>query len=70
MVTKLKDITAVRVSMGRMHTCVLTKSGAVYTFGGNQFGQCGRNYLPPSGGMFVCARVSKGLNRDTFPGYM
>lgn len=57
MVTSLQNIPAVRVSMGRTHTCVLTKMGTVYTFGNNQYGQCGRNYHPPSEGMHACMCV-------------
>lgn len=29
--------------MGKAHTCVLTKSGEVWTFGVNNKGQCGRD---------------------------
>lgn len=35
-----------QVAMGRSHTCVLTAHGAVFTMGGNLYGQCGRNYNP------------------------
>lgn len=29
--------------MGKAHTCVLTKTGEVWTFGVNNKGQCGRD---------------------------
>ena len=44
-------IPASHVSLGRSHVCVLTQHGTIYTFGTNQYGQCGRNYIPPSEGM-------------------
>lgn len=50
-VTSILGVPVVNVSLGRSHTVVLTKFGTVYTFGSNQYGQCGRNYIPPSEGM-------------------
>ena len=32
-----------QVAMGKAHTCVLTKTGEVWTFGVNNKGQCGRD---------------------------
>ena len=52
-VTGLLGVPVSHVSIGRSHICVLTQLGTVYTFGGNQYGQCGRNYVPPEEGT-VC----------------
>ena len=49
-VTGMLGVPASQVVLGRSHTCVLTQLGTVYTFGNNQYGQCGRNYIPPSEG--------------------
>lgn len=40
--TDLKGHSVTQVAMGKAHTCVLTKSGEVWTFGVNNKGQCGR----------------------------
>ena len=45
-------VPASQVALGRSHTVVLTQLGTVYTFGSNQYGQCGRNYIPPSEGNY------------------
>ena len=45
-VTDLKDTVATHVSLGKAHTVVLTSKGHVYTFGINNKGQCGREYVP------------------------
>ena len=37
---------ATHVSLGKAHTVVLTSKGLVYTFGINNKGQCGREYVP------------------------
>uniref|UniRef100_A0A8C9U137 RCR-type E3 ubiquitin transferase n=1 Tax=Scleropages formosus TaxID=113540 RepID=A0A8C9U137_SCLFO len=42
-VTDLKGQFVTQVAMGKAHTCVLTKSGEVWTFGVNNKGQCGRD---------------------------
>lgn len=42
-VTDLKGHSVTQVAMGKAHTCVLTKSGEVWTFGVNNKGQCGRD---------------------------
>ncbi|XP_036396025.1 E3 ubiquitin-protein ligase MYCBP2 isoform X4 [Megalops cyprinoides] len=42
-VTDLKGHFVTQVAMGKAHTCVLTKSGEVWTFGVNNKGQCGRD---------------------------
>ena len=44
--TALLGIPVSQVVLGHSHTCVLTQLGTVYTFGGNNFGQCGRDYQP------------------------
>ena len=36
---------ASQVAMGRSHVCVLAQNGGVYTFGSNQYGQCGRDFV-------------------------
>ncbi|XP_045068074.1 E3 ubiquitin-protein ligase MYCBP2-like isoform X1 [Coregonus clupeaformis] len=41
-VSDLKGHIVTQVAMGKAHTCVLTKSGEVWTFGVNNKGQCGR----------------------------
>ena len=52
-VTGLLGVPVTQVAMGRSHICVLTQLGTVYTFGNNQYGQCGRNYVPPEQGKHV-----------------
>ncbi|XP_035248710.1 E3 ubiquitin-protein ligase MYCBP2 isoform X4 [Anguilla anguilla] len=47
-VTDLKGHFVTQVAMGKAHTCVLTKSGEVWTFGVNNKGQCGRDTGPMS----------------------
>lgn len=42
-VSDLKGQFVTQVAMGKAHTCVLTKSGEVWTFGVNNKGQCGRD---------------------------
>lgn len=42
-VSDLKGHFVTQVAMGKAHTCVLTKSGEVWTFGVNNKGQCGRD---------------------------
>ncbi|KAJ8253382.1 hypothetical protein GJAV_G00212310 [Gymnothorax javanicus] len=42
-VADLKGHCVTQVAMGKAHTCVLTKSGEVWTFGVNNKGQCGRD---------------------------
>ena len=42
-VTDLKGHFVTQVAMGKAHTCVLTKTGEVWTFGVNNKGQCGRD---------------------------
>ncbi len=42
-VSDLKGHFVTQVAMGKAHTCVLIKSGEVWTFGVNNKGQCGRD---------------------------
>ena len=51
-VTDLKDTVVSHVSLGKAHAVVLTNKGHVYTFGINNKGQCGREYVP--GGAREC----------------
>lgn len=43
LVTDLRDVCIVRVSLGKAHAAVLTNKGHLYTFGINNKGQCGRD---------------------------
>jgi alpha-tubulin suppressor-like RCC1 family protein len=46
-VEALQDVKLSKISAGLHHSAVLSKDGDVYTFGSNDFGQCGRlNELP------------------------
>ena len=42
MLSDLKNVKVSQVALGKAHTCVLTSTGAVYTAGINNKGQCGR----------------------------
>jgi len=44
--TDLLGVPASQVALGRSHVCILAQNGTVYTFGGNQYGQCGRDFVP------------------------
>ncbi|XP_076245488.1 MYC binding protein highwire [Calliopsis andreniformis] len=43
-VTDLKDVSVVHVSLGKAHAAALTNKGHLYTFGINNKGQCGRDF--------------------------
>lgn len=43
LVTDLRDVCIVRVSLGKAHAAALTNKGHLYTFGINNKGQCGRD---------------------------
>ena len=43
---ELKDVVVQHVALGKAHAVVLTSKGHVYTFGINNKGQCGREYMP------------------------
>ena len=45
LVTELKEYQAVSVALGKAHTVVLTNKGQVFSFGINNKGQCGRDYV-------------------------
>ena len=45
LVTELKDMQAASVALGKAHTVVLTNKGHVFTFGINNKGQCGRDFV-------------------------
>ncbi len=45
-VTDLKDTVVTQVSLGKAHAVVLSSKGHVFTFGINNKGQCGREYVP------------------------
>ncbi|XP_011407139.1 PREDICTED: E3 ubiquitin-protein ligase MYCBP2-like, partial [Amphimedon queenslandica] len=47
-VTSMLGVPASQIALGRSHTIILTQLGTIYSFGSNQYGQCGRNYIPPS----------------------
>lgn len=49
--------------MGKAHTCVLTKSGEVWTFGVNNKGQCGRD----TGSMSQAGKGEKIGNKTSSP---
>ena len=44
--TDLRDVHVSSVSLGKAHAIVLTNKGQVYSFGINNKGQCGRDFLP------------------------
>ncbi|XP_066580931.1 E3 ubiquitin-protein ligase MYCBP2 [Prorops nasuta] len=44
MVTDLRNVFIVHVSLGQAHTAALTNKGHLYTFGINNKGQCGRDF--------------------------
>ncbi len=45
-VSDLKDTFVSHVSLGKAHAVVLSNKGHVFTFGINNKGQCGREYVP------------------------
>lgn len=44
LVSDLKDVHVSQVALGKAHAVVLSNKGAVYTFGINNKGQCGREF--------------------------
>ena len=44
LVTDLRDVFVVHVSLGKAHAAVITNKGHLYTFGINNKGQCGRDF--------------------------
>ncbi|KPP60387.1 hypothetical protein Z043_121621, partial [Scleropages formosus] len=65
-VTDLKGQFVTQVAMGKAHTCVLTKSGEVWTFGVNNKGQCGRDTggLTQSGKAQAVDSVGTAMEQD------
>ena len=45
LVHDLKELQVTHVSLGKAHAVVLTNKGHVYSFGINNKGQCGREYM-------------------------
>ena len=48
---ELKDVTVQSIALGKAFGVILTSKGHVYTFGVNNKGQCGREYVPSSSGV-------------------
>ena len=47
LVPDLKDVHIESVALGKAHAAVLTNQGHLYTFGINNRGQCGRDFVTP-----------------------
>lgn len=45
LVADLKDVHMTQVALGKAHAVALTNKGLVYTFGINNKGQCGRDFV-------------------------
>ncbi|KAK7882381.1 hypothetical protein WMY93_028555 [Mugilogobius chulae] len=65
-VTDLKGHFVNQVAMGKAHTCVLTKSGEVWTFGVNNKGQCGRDTgaISQAGKAFGVESMATAMDED------
>ncbi|XP_028848287.1 E3 ubiquitin-protein ligase MYCBP2 isoform X13 [Denticeps clupeoides] len=65
-VTDLKGHFVTQVAMGKAHTCVLTKSGEVWTFGVNNKGQCGRDTgaMSQAGKAFGMENMATAMDED------
>ncbi|XP_062420974.1 E3 ubiquitin-protein ligase MYCBP2 isoform X2 [Pungitius pungitius] len=65
-VTDLKGHSVTQVAMGKAHTCVLTKSGEVWTFGVNNKGQCGRETgsMTQAGKAFGVESMATAMDED------
>lgn len=46
LVTDLRDVHVSAVSLGKAHALALTNKGQVFSFGINNKGQCGRDFIP------------------------
>lgn len=46
LVTELRDVHVTCVALGKAHALALTNKGHVYSFGINNKGQCGRDFIP------------------------
>ena len=42
----MREVHVTSVSLGKAHALALTNKGQVYSFGINNKGQCGRDYMP------------------------
>ncbi|KAF4109316.1 hypothetical protein G5714_010389 [Onychostoma macrolepis] len=65
-VADLKGHFVTQVAMGKAHTCVLTKSGEVWTFGVNNKGQCGRDTgaMSQAGKAFGVENMATAMDED------
>ncbi|XP_067299420.1 E3 ubiquitin-protein ligase MYCBP2 isoform X17 [Pseudorasbora parva] len=65
-VSDLKGHFVTQVAMGKAHTCVLTKSGEVWTFGVNNKGQCGRDTgaMNQAGKAFGVENMATAMDED------
>ncbi|CDQ98537.1 unnamed protein product [Oncorhynchus mykiss] len=65
-VSDLKGHIVTQVAMGKAHTCVLTKSGEVWTFGVNNKGQCGREtgVMNQAGKAFGIESMATAMDED------
>ncbi|XP_046902595.1 E3 ubiquitin-protein ligase MYCBP2 isoform X13 [Hypomesus transpacificus] len=65
-VTDLKGHFVTQVAMGKAHTCVLTKTGEVWTFGVNNKGQCGRDTgaMSQAGKAFGAESMATAMDED------
>ena len=45
LVVDLKEVTLTSVALGKAHAVTLSNKGHIYTFGINNKGQCGREYV-------------------------
>nr|XP_055071379.1 E3 ubiquitin-protein ligase MYCBP2 isoform X1 [Misgurnus anguillicaudatus] len=65
-VSDLKGHFVTQVAMGKAHTCVLTKSGEVWTFGVNNKGQCGRDTgaMSQAGKAFGVENMATAMDED------
>uniref|UniRef100_A0A8C2BF53 RCR-type E3 ubiquitin transferase n=1 Tax=Cyprinus carpio TaxID=7962 RepID=A0A8C2BF53_CYPCA len=65
-VSDLKGHFVTQVAMGKAHTCVLTKSGEVWTFGVNNKGQCGRDTgaMGQAGKAFGVENMATAMDED------
>uniref|UniRef100_A0A672TBT7 RCR-type E3 ubiquitin transferase n=1 Tax=Sinocyclocheilus grahami TaxID=75366 RepID=A0A672TBT7_SINGR len=66
LVSDLKGHFVTQVAMGKAHTCVLTKSGEVWTFGVNNKGQCGRDTgtMSQAGKAFGVENMATAMDED------
>lgn len=46
LVTDLKNLHITQVALGKAHAVAVSNKGHLYTFGINNKGQCGREFIP------------------------